>query len=165
MAQLLANQRQADKFTVFIAIADNGAARRRQGQHRHQLGLGAGFQANGQGGVGDHAFDHRFLLVDLDRVEQGVAVFVAEFFPRLIKAADDAAHPMLQNVRKAHQQGQRQAARAQVAGELVEIQRGVVVLAAWVHAHLAVVADIKIPGAPMANAVHTAAVCNGPSHE
>ncbi|RMS00853.1 hypothetical protein ALP75_204313 [Pseudomonas syringae pv. actinidiae] len=46
VAQLLAHQRQTDELAVLVTVADDGAAFGRQGQHGHQLRLGASFQTN-----------------------------------------------------------------------------------------------------------------------
>ena len=75
-AQLAADQRQADVLAVLVAVADDQPARPRQRQHRHQLGLAAGFQAEALACVRCQRAGHAAMLVDLDRIHRGVAAGV-----------------------------------------------------------------------------------------
>ena len=103
VAELLPHQRQADELAVLVTVADDGAALRRQRQHGQQLGLGAGLEADGDVLRGDDVLDHRLLLVDLDRVQRGVAVLVFQALDAGVEGTGQAAHAVLQNVREAHQ--------------------------------------------------------------
>ncbi|MCY1401181.1 hypothetical protein D9M71_162930 [compost metagenome] len=161
VAELLPHQRQLDELAVLVAVADDGAALRRQRQHRQQLGLGAGFQADGDVLRGDDAFHHRFLLVDLDRVQRGVAALVFQARDVGVEGAGQLAHAVLQDVREAHQQRQRQPRFAQLADQRVKIDR-LAVHALRTRLDVAGVVDREIAGAPVANAVDAAAVGHGP---
>ncbi len=108
VTELLPHQRQADEFTVLVAVADDGAALRRQRQHGHQLRLGASFEADRNILRGDDVLDHRLLLVDLDRVQRGVLALVFEALDIGIEGTGQMTHTVLKNVREAHQQRQGQ---------------------------------------------------------
>ena len=105
VAQLLPEQRQADELPVLVTVADDGTALGRHGQHRHELGLGAGFQADGHVLGRNDVLDHRFLLVDLDRVQGGVAAGIVQLGDILLEGAGQLPHPVLEDVGKAQQQG------------------------------------------------------------
>lgn len=121
MAKLLAHQRQADEFAVLVAVADDGPALRCESQHRQQLRLGTGFQADGDVLGGNDVFDHRFLLVDLDRVERGVLALVFQARDVAVERAGKLAHAVLQDVREAHQQRQREATLTQLVDLLEQV--------------------------------------------
>ncbi len=159
--ELLAHQRQADELAVLVAVADDGAALGCQRQHRHQLRLGAGLETDGDVLRGDDVLDHRLLLVDLDRVQRGVAALVFEALDVGVEGAGQPPHAVLQDVRKAHQQRQRQSGLAQLLDQPVELD-GLALGAVRAHLHPAVVVDREIARAPVANAVDAAAVRRGP---
>ena len=161
VTELLPHQRQADELAVLVAVADDGAALRRQRQHGQQLGLGAGFQADGDVLRGDNVLDHRFLLVDLDRIQRGVAALVLQARDAGVEGPGQAPYTVLQDVRKAHQQGQRQAALTQLVDLIVEVD-GRAVRAVGAYFDTPGIVDRKIAGAPMANAIDTAAIGYGP---
>ena len=104
MSQFLANQRQMNEFTIFIAITDDGAAFWRQRQYRHQLGLGARFKPDRDVFCGDNILNHGFLLVHLNRIKRGVAALIIQRCDALIKSAGELLDPRLQNIRETHQQ-------------------------------------------------------------
>lgn len=161
VTELLAHQRQTDEFAVLVAVADDGAALRRQGQDRQQLRLGTGFQADGDVLGGDDVLDHRFLLVDLDRIERGVLALVFQARDVAVEGAGELAHTVLQDIGEAHQQGQRQAALAQLV-DLLEQVDGRAVGTVRTDFDATGFIDREIPGPPMANPVNTAAVRNCP---
>ena len=101
MPELLPEQRQADELAILVAVADNGPALGGQRQYRHQLRLGARLQTNGDTLGGNDVLHHRLLLVDLDRVERGIAVVVIQLGNAAVEGAGQLTHPVLQNVRKA----------------------------------------------------------------
>lgn len=123
VAQLLAHQRQTNELTVLVTVADNGPALWRQRQYRQQFRLGTGLKADGHVLGGDDVFHHRFLLVDLDRVQRGVLALVLQARDVGVKRTGQLAHAVLQDVWETHQQRQRQAALAQLVDLLVQIDR------------------------------------------
>ncbi len=161
VAELLAHQRQTDELAVLVAVADDGAALRRQRQHRQQLRLGAGFQADGDVLGGDDVLDHRFLLVDLDRVQRGVLALVFQALDVGVERTGQLTHAVLQDVRETHQQWQGQAALAQLVDLLEQIDRRTA-RTVGTNFDATGVIDREIPGPPMANPVNTAAVRNCP---
>jgi len=126
-----------------------------------QFGFGAGFQPDGHVLGGDDVLDHRLLLVDLDRVQGGVLALVFQARDVGVEGAGQLAHAVLQNVGKAHQQRQRQAALAQLVNLLVQVDRRAV-RAVGAHFDAPGFIDGEIPSAPMADAINTAAVGHGP---
>ncbi len=161
VAQFLAHQRQANEFAVLVAVADDGAALGRQRQHRHQLRLGTGFQTDGDVAGGDDVFHHRFLLVDLDRIEGGVAALVVEALDVAIEGTGQVAHLALENVGETHQQRQRQPRFAQLADQHMEVDR-LAVRAVGADFDVAGIADGEVAGTPVANTIDAAAVRHGP---
>ncbi|MNQ86855.1 hypothetical protein D3C85_1020590 [compost metagenome] len=162
VAELLPHQRQADELAVLVAVADDGAALRRQRQHGQQLGLGAGFQADGDVLGGDDVLHHRLLLVDLDRVQGGVDILVFEALDIGVEGTGQLAHALLQDVREAHQQRQAEAGLAQVFDLLEEID-GRALRAARTDFDATGLVDREKAGTPVANAIDTAAVGHGPA--
>ncbi len=161
MAQLLAHQRQTDELTVLVTVADDGATFGSQCQHGHQLRLGARFQADGDVLRGDDVFHHRFLLVDLDRIQRCVLALVFQARDVAVERAGQLAHAVLQDVGEAHQQRQRQAALTQIVDLFVKID-GRAVRPVGTDFNASRFVDCKITRAPMANAINAAAVRNGP---
>ena len=103
VAHLLANQRQTNVLTVFVAVTDNdrtGHARMRQ--NRHQLRFGAGFEAQRLAGV-DKGLNHAAVLVHLNRVNQEVVAFIAVGFTRALEGGVNRTQAMLQDLREAEQ--------------------------------------------------------------
>ena len=161
MTQLLADQRQMDKLAILVAIADDGAALGCQRQHRHQLRLGTGFQADRHVLGGDDVLDHGFLLVDLDRIQRGIAAAVAQRLDIAIKGTGQLPYPCLQNVRETHQQWQVQPAFAQLTNQLMQVNTGAF-RTTWHDLDMTLFINVEIPGTPVPNAVNTAAVGHGP---
>lgn len=87
--ELLPHQRQLDELAVLVAVADDGAALRGQRQHRHEFRLGACLQADGDVLGGDDVLHHRFLLVDLDRIQRGIAALVFEALDVRVEGAGE----------------------------------------------------------------------------
>ena len=119
--QALPHQGEADEFAVFIAVAHNGAAFGRKRQHDHQFRLGARFQPDGNLIVFRHddVFHHRFLLVDLNRVNRRVAPLIIVFADGAVKRSAQTRHTVLQNIGKAKQHRQILAALVQLGHEPV----------------------------------------------
>ena len=80
-AELAADQREADVLAILVAVADDEAARARQRQHRHQLGLAAGLEAEAFAAVRGQLAGDAAVLVDLDRIDRGVAAGVVAARP------------------------------------------------------------------------------------
>ncbi len=161
VAELLTHQGQADELAILVAIADDGAALRCQRQHGHQLRLGARLQADGNVLRGDDVLHHRFLLIDLDRVQRGVLAGVLHALDVGVEGAGQAPHAVLQDAGKAHQQRQRQPRLAQLLDQPVELDR---LTARPLRAHfdIALIIDGEVTGPPVANAIDAAAIGSGP---
>ena len=161
MAELLPHQRQADEFAILVAVADDGATLRRQRQHRHQLRLRACFQADRYILRSDDVLDHRFLLVDLDRVQRGVFALIFEALNVGIEGTGQMTYPVLQNVREAHQQRQGQPGIAQLLDQAGEFN-GRAIGSLWAHFDMTVITDRKVACTPVANTIDATAVRCGP---
>ncbi|MNJ32982.1 hypothetical protein D3C77_276610 [compost metagenome] len=161
VTQLLAHQREANELTVLVAVADDRAAFWCQGQNSQQLRLGTGLKANRDVLGGDDVLHHRFLLVNLDRIQRGVLALILQARDVGIKGTGQLAHAVLQDVGETHQQRQRQAALAQLVDLFVQINRRA---ARPIRANFdaAGLVDCEVTGPPMANPVNTAAVRNCP---
>jgi hypothetical protein len=74
--ELAPDQGQADVLAILVAVADDHAAASRQRDHGHQFRLGARFQPEARRGIRGQFTGHVALLVDLDRIDRGVAAVV-----------------------------------------------------------------------------------------
>ena len=70
---------------------------------------------------GDDVFHHRFLLVDLNRINGSVLGIVIVFVYRLIECAAQAFHSILQNIGKAKQHRQILATLIHLCHQVVHI--------------------------------------------
>jgi hypothetical protein len=108
LAELAADERQADVVVVLVAVADDHAARARvHRQGDHELGLGAGLQAVVVVLAGLHDLvDHLPQLVHLDREHPPVLALVALLLDGLDEDLVQLDHPVAQEVLEAdHQRG------------------------------------------------------------
>ncbi len=160
-AELAADQRQADVFAVLVAVADDRAARARERQHRHQFGLGAGFKAETFTGVARQFAGHAAVLVDLDRIDRGVAAGVVQVFHGLRERALQAPEAVPEDVGKTQQQRQFQALRQRRVDGLgqgdVRALRAV-----WTDGDAAVCIDVEIAFAPVGDGIGAAGRVDGP---
>ena len=165
MAEPLPHQRQTDEIAIFIAVADDGAAFGGKGQHNHQLGFGAGFQADGNFIVfrHDQVFDHALLLVDFNRVDGGVAALIVVFADGAVESAAQAQRPILQDIGKAEQHRQILAALVKLVHQIVQADSGLAV-GIGTHHHFAVVGNEKIAVAPVFDAVGGCRSIDTPCH-
>lgn len=106
MADLFADERQANIFPVFVAVTDDHrAGHAGMGEYRHQFRFGTGLQAQGLAGV-DQRFDNAAVLVDLNWVNQKIAALVAKGIARPLKNGVNGAQAVLQDLREAEQRRQ-----------------------------------------------------------
>ncbi len=76
MADGLADQRQADVLAILVTVTHHHAAAGHHPQHRHQLRLTARLETHTPITSVQDLFDYAALLVDLDRIDSGVAPLV-----------------------------------------------------------------------------------------
>ena len=112
---------------------------------------------------GDDVFHHRFLLVDLNRVDGGVLGIVIVFVYRLVKCATQAFHTVLQNIGEAKQHRQVLAALVYLRHQIVHID-GLFRIGTRFYRHVALGIDAEIAVAPMVDAVDAGRVFNTPTH-
>ncbi len=143
--ELQADQREADVFAVLVAIADHDRTAPRHRQHRHQLGLGTGFEAKAVRAGGNQLAGDAALLVHLDRIDGRIAACIAVIGNRLGECVLQPRQAVGEDVGKAHQQRQAQAVGAgalddlrQREGRAVRATRAHHDLTGGVHIHIAV---------------------------
>ena len=163
VAQLLAHQGQPHVLLVLVAVADDempGVLV--EAQHRLELGLAPALEANAVGRAELHDLLHHVaLLVDLHRVDGGVAPVVPELLDRVGELAREGLDPRLQDVGKAEQQRQAHALGVEIGGEVVEIEPALPV-GIRVHGDVAVGVDAEVAEAPSAHVVQLLRVLYGP---
>ena len=112
-ADLLGQHDHLDVFVVLEAVADDGRLVVGDGQHRQQLRLRTGFQAELVGpAVFEDFFHHLPLLVDLDRIHAAIAGLVVVLGDGVLERLVHLAQAVLQNFAEADQDGQRDARAA-----------------------------------------------------
>ena len=101
-SQGLTHQRQAQIFTILVAVADHRVTGIGQRQHRQQLGLGAGFQADPVAVFtgADDLMHHPALLVHLDWIYRRVLSPVLQILDGGREGAGQTPHPVLENAGK-----------------------------------------------------------------
>ena len=150
---LLGQHRHLDELGVLEAVADDRDVVGGQCRHRHQLRLAARLDAEVVGTPELQDFlDHLALLVDLDRVHARVLARVRVLLDRSLEGAGDVAQAMLQDVGKAHQDRQRDAAHLQAIHQLLEVDRPLALLGR-VHEHVPVLANREVAVAPAVDVV------------
>ena len=160
---LLRQHRHLDVLVVLEAVADDGRVVVGQRHHGHQLGLGAGFQAEVERlAEFQHLFHHLPLLVDLDGVDAAVFALVMVLGDGGLKGAVQLAQTVLQDVGEADQNGQVDAAQHQRVDQFLEVDRARGVLFR-VDQDVPVVADRKIALAPTGDVVEIAGDLRGPA--
>ena len=158
MAQQLADQRQTDVFAVLVAVADDAPALAvGEAQHRHQLRLAAGLQADADllavGGA-QQFLHHAALLVHLDGIDRRVAAAVVVRPHGLGEGAAQARHPVAQDAAEAHQHRQGQSRVADLVAQGVQVDA--VAAARRKGVQVAVVGDVEIAAAPVGKVVDIA---------
>ena len=160
VSELLADQGQPDELPVLVAVADHDPVRARAREHRQQLGLAARLEPQALGPVGEERIHHAALLVDLDRVDRGIAAAIIVGAHGAVEGGAQLAHPVREDAGKAHQHREREVVRRERARELVEIDTRV--RGAWVGAaeHLAALADVEVAVAPVGDVISIARLLN-----
>ena len=106
VAQLLAHEGQAHELLVLVAVADDEVvAGLAQAQHGLQLRLAAALEPDAELLPElDDLLHHVALLVHLDRVDRGVAPFVAELLDRVGEMPREGRDARPQDVGEAEQE-------------------------------------------------------------
>ena len=121
-ADLLGQHDHLDVLVVLEAVADDGRLVVGDGQHRQQLRLRAGFQAElVRPAVLEDFFHHLALLVDLDRIDAAVAALVAVLGDGVLKRLVHLAQAVLQNFAEADQDRQRDAAKLEIVDQFLQV--------------------------------------------
>ena len=160
-AEFAADQRETDVFAILVAVADDQPARPRQCEHRHQLRLAAGFQAEAFARVRRQRAGDGRVLVDLDRVHGGVAAGVIPFLLRLRERRLQLAQAITENLREAHQQRQFGAAGLRRIHDRGQRRTRTLHTAGMDH-DAALRIDIEIPFGPVRDRIGLAGKVDGP---
>ena len=103
VAELVADQRAADVGAILVTVADDDAAGPRESEHGRQLRLAAGLDADTLAAMRDDFLDDVALLIDLDRIDRGVATAISEFVDDGRERAGQLIDAVMQDVDEAHQ--------------------------------------------------------------
>ncbi len=123
-AHFLGQHGHLDVLIVFEAVADDGGVVIRQRHHRHQLGLGAGFQAEMERlAEFQNLFHHLPLLVDLDGVHATVAALILVLGDGGVECAVQLAQPVFQDIGEADEDGEADPAQHQRIDQFLEVDR------------------------------------------
>ena len=160
-AELAADQRQADELAILVAVADHHAARPREPEHRHQLRLGARLQAEAFAALRGEFTGHVEVLVDLDRVDRGVAAGVIELRHGAAEGGLQLAQAVAEDVGEAQQQGQLQALARGLVEDLRQRERGTA-RAPRQRAHSAGRVHVEIAVRPVRDGIGVAGAVEGP---
>ena len=121
-ADLLGEHHHLDVLVVFEAIADDWSLVVGDRKNGEQLRLRSRFQAEMiRPPELENLLHHLALLIDLDRIDANVFAAVAVFGNRVLKCLVELAQAMLQNIRKANQDRQRNTAQLQLLNQFLEI--------------------------------------------
>ena len=130
--ELAADQREAHVLAILVAVADDDAARPGEREHRHQFRFRARFEAEAFTAARGKLAGDAFLLVDLDRIDRGVAAGIVPFAHRLGERGLQPFAPVAQDVAEADQQRQARALRLRRRDHVGQADRRTV-LAARAH--------------------------------
>src|SRR5437016_974033 len=114
LAQFAPKQRDPDEGFVFVAVANDKAfGVFMHGQRSDQLWFASSFKAKMKLFAGiDDLLDHLTQLVDLNRKNAAVFIFVIELSYRILKRAVDRLDAVTQQVLKPNHQGKTEVSRA-----------------------------------------------------
>ncbi len=154
VAELLAHQCQAHVLAILVPVADDQrGAVPGEGQHGEQLRLAAGLQADAAAATllgGEDLLDHPALLVDLDRVDGGVAAAEGLLLHGGIEGGAQLLDPVVEDVGEAHQHRQAQAGALELGDQLVQRQGRALGLAAQgAHQGMPRVVHVVVAAAPL----------------
>ncbi len=154
LAELAAEQSDADESAVLVAVADDEAlgvlVHRERGD---QFRFAAGFESEMKFLAGfDDLFDHFPQLVDLDRKNSAVMVLVTEFRHRVLKRAVDRLDAVTQQVLKPDDEREPEAAIARLVYDFENIDRAAFFLKG-AHLDIAGAVDREVAGAPAIDVV------------
>ncbi len=132
-------------------------------EHRLQLRLGAALEPHAVlAAEGDDLLDHVPLLVDLDRVDGGVAAGVAELANRRRERLAERLDATLEDVGEAEEHRERDALLLEVDGDLEEVERALGGVGVGAHDDVPRLVDVEEAGAPSFDVVQLLRVVDVP---
>ena len=161
-ADLERQHRRFDELGVLEPVADDGGVIVGDGDHREQLGLGAGFEAElVRPAEVEHLLDDLPLLVDLDRIHAAVGALVVVLRDGRLEGGVNLAKAMSQDVGEADQHRQADAAQLQPIDQFLEVD-GLGWILGGVHLDVtgAVHREVSVP--PACHFVELAGVLHAP---
>ena len=163
-AELGREDDRLDVAVVLEAVADDQPLRRiaRHGHHGEKLRLRASLEPEAEvGAAAIDLFDDEALLVDLDRVDGGVAVLVVVFGDGRGEGVVQRSQSVAEDVREAQHHRRREVACAELLDDLEEVDLARAV-AAWLANDVTCGIDAEIAAAPGARRVELLGVFDAP---
>ncbi len=169
--ELQPDQREPHVFPVLVSIADHDASGARAGKDRKQLRLASGLETHPLAAVGEQCVHHTSLLVDLDGIHCRIAAPVTIRPACGSEGITQFIDPMMEYSGETDQNRQRQLARSELGGQIVQIDRGTsgATFRRWsrprrvgVGDHMAAFVDVEIPVTPVRYVVRVASFLYGP---
>ena len=113
----------------------------------------------------EHGVHHAALLIDLDRVNRGIAALVGIGLHGRAEGPAQLVDAMVQDSRETDQHRQGQALTGKLFAKLVEVHPRVAGTRVGAREHVPGFVDIEIAVAPMGNVVGVARLRNAPVHK
>ena len=107
--------------------------------------------------------NHTFLLIDLDRVDRGVAAMVVVALHRAVERATQLVYAVLQDTGKAYQHWQREVVRGELTRKRVQVE-SLVGARVGAHGDVALRVDVEVAVAPVGDVISVACALDGPGH-
>ena len=160
---LLGKHGHLDVLVVLEAVADDGRIVVGHGHHGHELGLGAGFQAEAKRLAElENLFHNLALLVDLDGVDAAIAALVVVLVDGGLEGGMDLAQAVLEDIGKADQDGKVDATEDEGIDQFFQINgAGGILFGA--NDHVAGIVDREIAFAPTCDIVKVASHLGSPA--
>ena len=165
MPEPLAHEGEAHELLVLVAVANDemvGALRQRE--HSLQLRLGPALEPDARRlAEGNDLLHHVALLVDLDRIDRGVAAVVLEFLHGGLESRIERFDARTQDVGEPEQHGERDALRFEISREFVEVERAVGALLVRANNDMPLFVDVEETVAPTFDIIKRTCGGNRPS--
>jgi hypothetical protein len=155
VSELLAHQGETHELLVLVAVADDQVlARFAKTQHHLQFGFRSALEPHAvRAAELDDLLDHVTLLIDLDRIDRGIAPAVLEFANCACKPHAERFDPRSEDIREPEQHGQPYALFLEVLRQVEEIERTLRVFTVGANDDSTALAHVEIAGAPALDVV------------
>ena len=164
VAELLAHEGEAHELLVLVAVADDQVVRRlAEREHRLQLRLAAAFDADAMRRAELHdLLDDVPLLIDLDRIDEGVLSLVLEFLDRAIEGVVERFDARAEDVAEAEEHGEADALLTKIHREIEEIEPAIGAREIGTDDRMSLLVDVEVADAPPFDVVQRARLIDAP---